>query len=145
MSRLCRVVSRLCRGCVAVVSRSGRVVSGCVGLGSVGLSWVVVLCCVVLCCVVLCCVVLCCVVWCGVVWFVVVCRGLSQKCVPQKTATLLNSVHVENLEDQRVPLHHQELECQRSARQKQALLALPPTVPPAAGREQGFASECTRG
>ena len=39
----------------------------------------------------------------------------AQKYVPQENASLLNSVQGENLEDLRVALHHQELECRRAA------------------------------
>ena len=48
-------------------------------------------------------------------------------------SALLNSVLGENLEDVRAAPNHQELECQRPARRKQALSALPPTVPPSVG------------
>ena len=61
----------------------------------------------------------------------------AQKCVFWK-ATLLNAVLGENLEDQNLILHHQELECRRAVPQsavtksKTRSSVLPPAVPPAA-------------
>ena len=37
-----------------------------------------------------------------------------------------------------------DLECERAARREKGLLVLPPTAPPAAAREGGFASKCSR-
>ena len=41
----------------------------------------------------------------------------TQKTVSWRKASLLNSVKRKNLEDQKLVLHHQELECRRAAPQ----------------------------
>ena len=71
----------------------------------------------------------------------------AQKCVSEMNASLLNSVQEENLEDQKLALHDQELECQRGApqsavtRNRTRSSALLPAVPPAACRDTNVAEE----
>ena len=68
----------------------------------------------------------------------------AHKCV---SAALLNPVGEENLEDQKLALHDQELECRRGAPQSAVTrnrirsAALPPAVPPAACRDTNVAEE----
>ena len=67
-----------------------------------------------------------------------------------RQSALLNSVREKNLEDQKFPLHDQELECQRSApfvaatKNRIRSSALPPAVPQAACRDTNVARGCSR-